>query len=121
MSVYETCPCVCEVLAEKAAGERPLDHERFAYLLALRMRSPYFQNRNGLNQRALSGSEETNKKMTYEGIPTTIAKHARIVSPLPYPSALYIAGANSGKPKPARERRNVTAASAKNAATKYQR
>lgn len=42
----------------------------------------------------------------------TIATAPRIESPLPYPSALYIVGANSGKPNPAHERRNVTAASA---------
>ena len=42
----------------------------------------------------------------------TIATAPRIESPTPYPSALYIVGANSGKPKPAHERRNVTAASA---------
>lgn len=41
-----------------------------------------------------------------------MATAARIESPLPYPSALYIAGANSGKPKPAHDRQNVTAASA---------
>ena len=42
----------------------------------------------------------------------TIATAPRIESPLPYPSAAYIVGANSGKPNPAHERRNVTAASA---------
>lgn len=41
-----------------------------------------------------------------------MAKHARIVSPLPYPSALYIAGAKSGKQKPAIKRKNARAASA---------
>ena len=50
---------------------------------------------------------------TYEGMPTAMAKAARIVSPLPYPRALYSAGAKSGNPKPARERRNATAAKAR--------
>ena len=42
----------------------------------------------------------------------TTATTASMVSPLPNPSALYIAGANNGKPKPQRERKNATAASA---------
>ena len=42
----------------------------------------------------------------------TIAMAARILSPLPYPSLLYIVGANNGKPKPANERKNETAARA---------
>ena len=37
-----------------------------------------------------------------------------MVSPFPYPSALYIAGEKSGKPKPAKERRHETAARARN-------
>ncbi len=41
-----------------------------------------------------------------------MATAARIVSPFPKPRALYIAGAKSGKPKPATERRNETAARA---------
>ena len=48
----------------------------------------------------------------YAGMPITIAAHAKIVFPFPYPRALYIAGANSGKPKPAIERKNVVEASA---------
>ena len=51
--------------------------------------------------------------ITYAGHPTTIAKIAKTVSPFPYPRALYIAGANSGKPNPASERKHETAASAK--------
>lgn len=42
----------------------------------------------------------------------TIAITANIVSPFPYPSALYIDGAKRGKPNPAADRRKVTAASA---------
>ena len=44
----------------------------------------------------------------------TMATTASILSPLPYPRALYIAGANSGKPNPAMDLRNVTAARAEN-------
>ena len=57
-------------------------------------------------------TQKGRRRCTYEGTPTAMAKHARIVSPLPYPSALYIAGANSGKPNPASERRKVAAARA---------
>lgn len=46
----------------------------------------------------------------------TTANAARMVFPFPYPSALYIAGANSGKPKPASERRHDTAANANHTA-----
>lgn len=42
----------------------------------------------------------------------TMATTPKIESPLPYPSEAYIAGANSGNPKPAHDRRKVTAASA---------
>lgn len=41
-----------------------------------------------------------------------MATAARIVSPFPNPSALYISGAKRGNPKPATERRKETAASA---------
>lgn len=51
-------------------------------------------------------------KRTHAGHPRPMARHARMVSPFPYPSFAYIAGANRGKPKPARERRNETAARA---------
>ena len=50
---------------------------------------------------------------TYAGHPNIIARHARIVFPFPYPSLLYMAGANRGKPKPASDRRHEVAASAK--------
>ena len=49
---------------------------------------------------------------TYEGHPNIIAKHARTVHPFPYPSLLNMAGANSGNPKPANDRKHETAASA---------
>ena len=49
---------------------------------------------------------------THAGHPMRIPTHARIVLPLPNPSALYIAGANSGNPNPASDRRNDVAASA---------
>ena len=49
---------------------------------------------------------------TYAGHPTTIDTPARSVFPHPYPSLPYIAGANSGNPKPANERRKIVAASA---------
>lgn len=49
---------------------------------------------------------------TYAGQPITMATTARIVSPFPYPSALYIAGANRGNPKPAIDRRHAAAARA---------
>ena len=42
----------------------------------------------------------------------TIDTHANTVHPFPYPSASNIAGANRGKPKPAKDRRHDTAASA---------
>lgn len=54
---------------------------------------------------------------TYAGQPITIATTARIVSPFPNPSALYIAGANRGNPKPASDRRHATAASAEHNAS----
>lgn len=50
--------------------------------------------------------------MTYAGHPITIATQARIVLPLPYPKVSYMLGAKRGKPKPARDRRHDTAASA---------
>jgi hypothetical protein len=50
--------------------------------------------------------------MTYIGQPKTIAMTARTVQPTPYPSFPNIAGAKSGKAKPAMERRNVTEAKA---------
>lgn len=40
----------------------------------------------------------------------TMAITASTVSPLPNPSAEYIAGANRGNPQPANERRQATAA-----------
>ena len=49
---------------------------------------------------------------TYAGQPTTTATAARIVFPTPYPSALYMAGAKSGKAKPAMDLKNETAARA---------
>lgn len=49
---------------------------------------------------------------TYAGQPMTMATAPKMESPLPYPRALYIVGANSGKPNPAQDRRNVTAAKA---------
>lgn len=49
---------------------------------------------------------------TYAGQPMTIATAPRIESPFPYPRALYMDGANRGKPNPAQDRRNVTAARA---------
>lgn len=52
------------------------------------------------------------KDITHAGQPKAIANAARIVQPLPYPNLAYMAGAKSGKPKPARERRQDTAASA---------
>ena len=44
----------------------------------------------------------------------TTAMAASIVFATPYPSASYIAGAKSGKPKPASDRKKVTAARAGN-------
>jgi len=41
-----------------------------------------------------------------------MATTAKTVLPIPYPSALYMAGAKSGKPNPATERKQDTAASA---------
>ena len=51
-------------------------------------------------------------RWTYAGQPNTIARHARIVLPFPYPSLANMAGANRGKPKPASDRRHEAAASA---------
>ena len=106
----------CERVYRGFAGGRDYcaSAERRAYLLAFRIRSPYFQKRNGLcaTFREHCHTQKGRRMCTYEGTPTAMAKHARIVSPLPYPSALYIAGANSGKPNPASERRKVAAARA---------
>jgi len=52
------------------------------------------------------------KKNTYAGHPMNTARTAKIVFPLPYPSDWNIAGAKSGKPNPAHDRRKVAAASA---------
>ena len=49
---------------------------------------------------------------TYAGHPMASARAANIVSALPYPRALYMAGAKRGKPKPARLRKQDTAAMA---------
>ena len=49
---------------------------------------------------------------TYAGQPIPIPQAARIVSPFPRPSALYIAGAKSGNPNPARDRKKEAAARA---------
>ncbi len=49
---------------------------------------------------------------THEGHPMTMASTAKIVSPFPYPSFAYIAGANNGNPNAKTERMNVTAANA---------
>lgn len=51
-------------------------------------------------------------KMTHAGHPSPMERQAKIVFPRPYPSLWNIAGANSGKPKPASERRKETAARA---------
>lgn len=56
---------------------------------------------------------EKRSSNTYAGHPMTAPTIASTVLPHPYPRASYIAGANSGKPNPAQERRNVTAARAK--------
>jgi hypothetical protein len=62
----------------------------------------------------LKGDNSRNKKMkTYAGHPMTNATTAKIVSPFPNPSALYIAGANKGNPKPAIDRKKEAAARAK--------
>lgn len=50
---------------------------------------------------------------TYAGQPTTIATTAKIVSPFPNLSALYISGANKGNPKPASDRKKEMVARAK--------
>ena len=49
---------------------------------------------------------------THAGHPNAIARHARTVHPIPYPSLSNMAGANRGKPNPAIDRRHVVAASA---------
>ena len=49
-------------------------------------------------------------EQTHAGQPMTMATAASTVSPLPNPSAEYIAGANSGNPQPASERKQDTAA-----------
>ena len=93
-------------------------HARYdAYLLACRIRSPYFQNRNGLSKSRIGserGVREEWRGNTYAGHPMMMATTARIVSPFPNPRAWYIAGANSGKPKPHSERKKDTAARADN-------
>lgn len=57
-------------------------------------------------------SAVSSKNSTHAGQPTATANAARIVFPFPYPRAANIAGAKSGKPKPARDRKNETAARA---------
>ena len=49
------------------------------------------------------------------------ATAARTVLPTPYPSLAYIAGAKSGKPNPAIERRKETAASAVRSGSRHAR
>ena len=49
---------------------------------------------------------------THAGHPTAMANAARMVSPFPYPSALYMGGAKSGKPNPVTDRRKFAAARA---------
>jgi hypothetical protein len=66
--------------------------EFLAKRLLFRSFSPYFQNNHGAGQ------------------PNTIAKPASREDPPPYPRAVYMAGANNGKPKPASERKHETAA-----------
>ena len=84
------------------------------FLLIARSLSPYSQNIH-----ILRGTLVVNDHMayltssTYAGIPIAAANAAKIVLPFPYPNALYIAGANNGNPKPARERKHDTAASAR--------
>lgn len=56
---------------------------------------------------------EWGPRITYAGHPRPIETHARIVSPLPYPNRSYMMGANKGKPNPASDRKNETAARAK--------
>lgn len=51
-------------------------------------------------------------EITHAGQPITIATQARIVLPFPYPKLWNMLGAKRGKPKPARDRRHDTAASA---------
>lgn len=60
------------------------------------------------------GWKKNHEKMcaTYTGHPITIARTAMIVSPLPYPIASYIGGANRGNVNPARYRMHDTAARA---------
>lgn len=70
------------------------------------------RSRRGRACEVVSDNLFPHKEWTYAGTPTAMAKHARIVSPFPYPSALYIAGAKSGKQKPAIERKKARAASA---------
>ena len=94
-----------------------------AYLLLMRILRPYIHNRMGLKYKNIYKKEKKkkmsmednswmDKKGTYAGHPSTIATHARIVLPIPYPSLLNIAGAKRGKPKPASDRKHETAASA---------
>lgn len=58
------------------------------------------------------GDEHEKGNDRYAGHPITAPTIASTVLPHPYPKALYIAGAKSGKPNPAQERRQVTAARA---------
>lgn len=57
------------------------------------------------------GVEVTGRK-THTGHPIATATAANFVSPRPNPSAAYIRGAKSEKPKPATERRKEIAARA---------
>lgn len=49
-------------------------------------------------------------EFTYAGQPSRIATQAIIESPLPYPNLSYMIGAKRGKPKPAADLKNNTAA-----------
>ena len=85
-----------------------------AYLLPMRIRLPYTHSKKGLDEGPPSGSrqERMGVNSTHAGQPKPIARQASTVFPFPYPSFSYKGGANSGKPKPAIDRRNDTAARA---------
>ena len=83
-----------------------------AYELLILIRFPYFQKIHGLPESIKHRSKRITKTYTHAGHPITIDAPANTLHPFPYPSAPNIAGANRGNPKPAKDRRHDTAASA---------
>lgn len=76
--------------------------------------SPYRQKKYGLDTRkTIEHSRKwEDEEGAHAGHPIAIATAARMESPTPYPSALYMLGAKSGNPNPQKDRTHVIAARA---------